>query len=288
MVANHAAFETGDEMMTCTIDGAPYSQGRFGYQRKCLEWLRDDYRALGDDDRGRGRPTPRRHRLRATLRMSVRCSATGPVRSSTASTFALGQRGIDYELVDVPPSAVRPKGFVLPDEFVAHSPRLEVPIVCVDGDYLADSIPILQLPRGTASTHRRCCPAGPADLVCDRVAHLDATLMPSMGGVAYGVEPAIGSIERRHGSPTPSTRWPRGCADSPWLAGPEPTLVEAIAVPVYLRLPGLVALGFDRNLPIRGGRSPRADTHPAGRTSTSRGPRTDTPNTSVATARPAD
>jgi hypothetical protein len=51
MVANHAAFEAGDEMMTCTIDGASYSQGRFGYQRKCLEWLRNDHRALGDDDR---------------------------------------------------------------------------------------------------------------------------------------------------------------------------------------------------------------------------------------------
>ena len=33
------------------IDGATYSQGRFGYQRKCLDWLRDEYRGLGPDDR---------------------------------------------------------------------------------------------------------------------------------------------------------------------------------------------------------------------------------------------
>ena len=51
MLANHAAFERDEETLTCTIDGATYSQGRFGYQRKCLEWLRADYRALGDDDR---------------------------------------------------------------------------------------------------------------------------------------------------------------------------------------------------------------------------------------------
>ena len=51
MLGNHAAFEADDEMMTCTIDGATYSQARFGYQRKCLEWLRDHYRALTDDAR---------------------------------------------------------------------------------------------------------------------------------------------------------------------------------------------------------------------------------------------
>ena len=51
MLANHAAFENDDEMMSCTIDGATYSQGRFGYQRKCLDWLRDEYRTLVPDDR---------------------------------------------------------------------------------------------------------------------------------------------------------------------------------------------------------------------------------------------
>lgn len=51
MLANHAAFDGDDEMMRCTIDGAEYSQGRFGYQRKCLDWLRADYAALAEGDR---------------------------------------------------------------------------------------------------------------------------------------------------------------------------------------------------------------------------------------------
>ncbi len=51
MLGNHAAFDGDDETMTCTIDGATYTQGRFGYQRKCLDWLRDDYQALTDVDR---------------------------------------------------------------------------------------------------------------------------------------------------------------------------------------------------------------------------------------------
>jgi glutathione S-transferase len=51
MLGNHAAFENDDEMMSCAIDGATYAQGRFGYQRKCLEWLREEYRSLAPDDR---------------------------------------------------------------------------------------------------------------------------------------------------------------------------------------------------------------------------------------------
>ena len=58
--------------------------------------------------------------------------------------FALAQRRINYVVVDVPPRAVRPKGFVVPEEFIAHSPKLEVPMVKIDGEYLADSIPILE------------------------------------------------------------------------------------------------------------------------------------------------
>jgi glutathione S-transferase len=58
--------------------------------------------------------------------------------------FALAQKEIAYSLVNVPPRAVRPKGFVVPEEFIAHSPKLEVPMVRVGETYLADSIPILQ------------------------------------------------------------------------------------------------------------------------------------------------
>ena len=58
--------------------------------------------------------------------------------------FALVQLGIKYEVVDVPPTAVRPKDFVVPAEFVANSPRAEIPMIREGGRYLADSIPILE------------------------------------------------------------------------------------------------------------------------------------------------
>ena len=128
MVANDAAFDAGDEMMTCTIDCASYSQGRFGYQRKCLEWLRNDHRALGDDDRAAASTTTSPAPAASNFSMTVRLFGHWTCPFVNRVAFALGQRGVDYELVDVPPSAVRPKDFVLPDEFVEHSPRLEVPL----------------------------------------------------------------------------------------------------------------------------------------------------------------
>ena len=51
MVANHAAFAGDEESMHCIIDGTDYSQARFGYQRKCLDWLRDLHAGLADADR---------------------------------------------------------------------------------------------------------------------------------------------------------------------------------------------------------------------------------------------
>ncbi|MEN9593831.1 MAG: hypothetical protein RLY23_314, partial [Actinomycetota bacterium] len=53
--------------------------------------------------------------------------------------FALVQLGIKYEVVDVPPTAVRPKDFVIPAEFAANSPRAEIPMIREGGRYLADS-----------------------------------------------------------------------------------------------------------------------------------------------------
>jgi glutathione S-transferase len=161
--------------------------------------------------------------------------------------FALGQRTVDYTLVDVPPSAVRPEGFVLPDEFIAHSPRLEVPMVCVDGAYLADSIPVLRFLEERVDAPP-LLPGGREELVLERVARLDEFLMRSMGGVAYGVDPD--RIDRAAGRLAEAFDQMAGwLRESLWLAGSEPTLAEAIAVPIYLRLPGLIALGFDRPLP---------------------------------------
>jgi glutathione S-transferase len=53
MLANAAALEAGTAEVGCEIGGREYRQGAFKYQGKCLGWLRDDYRALGDGERNR-------------------------------------------------------------------------------------------------------------------------------------------------------------------------------------------------------------------------------------------
>ncbi|MEM7093608.1 MAG: glutathione S-transferase N-terminal domain-containing protein [Actinomycetota bacterium] len=53
MLANAQALMSGADEVVCQIDGETYRQGPFKYQGKCLQWLREAYTALGDDDRGR-------------------------------------------------------------------------------------------------------------------------------------------------------------------------------------------------------------------------------------------
>jgi len=53
MVANAQALMAGADEVVCDIGGQNYRQGPFAYQGKCLKWLRDEYAALSDDDRGR-------------------------------------------------------------------------------------------------------------------------------------------------------------------------------------------------------------------------------------------
>jgi len=51
MLANHRAFETDSDVVRYEVDGVTCEQGAFGYQRKCLDWLRDLYHGLVADDR---------------------------------------------------------------------------------------------------------------------------------------------------------------------------------------------------------------------------------------------
>ena len=51
LLANEAAMEAGADTFSCVIDGRPYSQGTFVYQRKCLNWIREEYAKLPDADR---------------------------------------------------------------------------------------------------------------------------------------------------------------------------------------------------------------------------------------------
>ena len=163
--------------------------------------------------------------------------------------FALAQRGIEYTVVDVPPRAVRPKGFVVPEEFIAHSPKLEVPMVKIDGEYLADSIPILEwleekfpdsslLPVGDTAQA----------VVRERVEWMNKYVYRPMIGVYYGTDPALiqeSSVAFMKAMET-LDQW---LQNSPWLAGDAPTLAEAIMAGVYTRLDGLRELGLTGELP---------------------------------------
>lgn len=159
--------------------------------------------------------------------------------------WALAERGIEHDRVEVPPSAVRPKDFVLPEEFVAHSPRLEIPMVRVGEEYLADSIPILEwlevivpdapalLPQDDAGASR----------VRSRVGWIDVEVFRPMIGVYYGVDDdRVAAASAALAEALRSVaRW---LDDGPWLAGAAPSLTDAVFVPFLVRADALRALGF--------------------------------------------
>lgn len=161
--------------------------------------------------------------------------------------FALAQRAIAYEVVDVPPSAARPKGFVVPDEFVAHSPKLEIPMVRIEGEYLADSMPILWWLE-ERFIERSLVPAGATEELRKRMAWIDRHVYRPMIGVYYGTEPDdIAVASQRFGDAMMQlTEWLEG---TEWLCGGEPSLCEALMVAVYVRLDGLRRLGLGGTLP---------------------------------------
>ena len=55
LLANAAALERGADVVECTIDGRPWRQRPFPYQRKCLQWLREEAEALSPRDRAGAR-----------------------------------------------------------------------------------------------------------------------------------------------------------------------------------------------------------------------------------------
>ena len=53
LLANAGAVEAGEKTWETEIDGATWTQQTFPYQAKCLMWINEHYRALGDTDRAR-------------------------------------------------------------------------------------------------------------------------------------------------------------------------------------------------------------------------------------------
>ena len=170
---------------------------------------------------------------------------------SVRVSFALAERGIVHEVVDVPPTAARPRGFVVPPEFVDHSPRGEIPMVRIGSEYRADSLPILEWLEECFAAR----PLLPADesrraVVRERTAWIDAHVFPPMIGVYYGthedrIATASSSLAEALGE---MGEWLDGSA---WLAGDAPSLAEAAVIPVYVRLAALGRLGFTGPVDIR-------------------------------------
>jgi glutathione S-transferase len=51
LLANAQAIGRGDAEFSTTIDGQAWSQPVFPYQAKCLQWIREEFARLGQDDR---------------------------------------------------------------------------------------------------------------------------------------------------------------------------------------------------------------------------------------------
>lgn len=154
--------------------------------------------------------------------------------------FALAQLGYDYHVIDVPPTAARPKGFVVPQEFLDHSPRHEIPMIREGGRYLADSLPILERLHGGRG--------GCTEDQVETARWVDRTVFRPMIGIYYGTDPeAIAAASASLGAAFAEVAARLGPRE--WLAGEAPSIAEAAIVPVYVRLAGLRALGFTGEVP---------------------------------------
>ncbi len=168
---------------------------------------------------------------------------------ATRVQFALHERGIEHDLIDLPPSAVRGPDFELPPEFVEHSPRLEIPMVRVGDEYLADSIPVLEWLDEVVPER----PLMPDDepgraLVRERMAWVDRHAFRPMVGVYYGVDPdrIAAAGDRLADALAQLGEW---ADDAGWLAGADVSLADAVVMPIHVRMAGLQQLGFTAELP---------------------------------------
>ena len=151
--------------------------------------------------------------------------------------FDLVRLGRPYRMVEVPPSGVRPEGFVLPVEFVEHSERLEIPMIEDAEGFLADSLPILDRLDPTASPGARAT-----------ARWVDAVVFPPMVGVYYArTEDAAAEAARRLAEVLVALA--ERVEASGWLCAAGPSMAESTIIPLYVRLEGLRALGFSAPLP---------------------------------------
>ncbi len=167
---------------------------------------------------------------------------------SVRVSFALAERGITHDVVDVPPTAVRPAEYVVPTEFVEHSPLGEIPLVRVDHEYRADSLPILEWLEERVDA-RPLLPSEPVARarVRESMAWIDSHVFPPMIGIYYGTDPERIATSA-DGLAAALTDLGEQLGDGSWLVGSGPTLAEAAVVPLYVRLEGLARLGFDRTV----------------------------------------
>ena len=116
-------------------------------------------------------------------------------------------------------------------------------------DYLADSMPILEWMelRIAGSSLMPTDESGRAE-VRQRMAQIDQLVFRPMIGIYYGHDPEriAQSCAALSAALAEIAQWPH---PSDWLVGSEPTLAEAVLMPLYVRLDGLRVLGFTDPLP---------------------------------------
>jgi hypothetical protein len=53
LLENFKAVENGSEEWEAKVDGSIWKQKTFSYQAKCLNWIREEFNALADNDKQR-------------------------------------------------------------------------------------------------------------------------------------------------------------------------------------------------------------------------------------------